>query len=39
MLTIKAPKDFMGTVGAPVGINLASGHLYFFDAETGRRLR
>ena len=39
MLTIKAPKDFSGGVGEPVGVSLAGGHLFFFDAESGERLR
>jgi multiple sugar transport system ATP-binding protein len=39
MLTIKAPKDFAGAVGEPVGISLAGDHLFFFDAESGARLR
>jgi multiple sugar transport system ATP-binding protein len=39
MLTIKAPKDFAGGVGESVGISLADDHLFYFDAETGERLR
>ena len=39
MLTIKAPKDFAGGVGEPVGISLVGEHLFFFDAASGERLR
>jgi multiple sugar transport system ATP-binding protein len=39
MLTIKAAKDFTGSVGEPVGVDLASDRLFFFDAATGERIR
>jgi len=39
MLTIKVPKDFSGAAGAAIGIGLATDHLYFFDADSGKRLR
>jgi multiple sugar transport system ATP-binding protein len=39
MLTIKAPKDFAGQVGSPVGVAFAPDRLFAFDSESGARLR
>ena len=39
MVTVKAPKDFSGTVGAPLGIEADPGAAFLFDARTGARLR
>jgi multiple sugar transport system ATP-binding protein len=36
---VKAAKDFAGRAGEPIGVTLKSDHLYFFDAESGRRIR
>jgi multiple sugar transport system ATP-binding protein len=39
MLTVKAPKDFAGSIGENVGISLSKDRLFVFDAATGARVR
>jgi multiple sugar transport system ATP-binding protein len=39
MLTVKAPKDFDGSIGEKVGISLSKDRLFVFDASTGARVR
>ncbi len=38
-LVVKAPKDFVGTLGDAIGVVLPRDHLYVFDAGTGQRVR
>ena len=39
MLTVKAPKDFVGNIGEAVGILLSKDRLFVFDAANGTRIR
>jgi multiple sugar transport system ATP-binding protein len=39
MLTVKASKDFAGSIGEKVGISLSKDSLFVFDAATGARVR
>jgi multiple sugar transport system ATP-binding protein len=39
MLTVKAPKDFAGSIGEKVGISLSKDRLFVFDAASGARVR
>jgi multiple sugar transport system ATP-binding protein len=39
MLTVKAPKDFSGSIAENIGITMAKDRLFVFDATTGARLR
>jgi multiple sugar transport system ATP-binding protein len=39
MLTVKAPKDFTGSIGENIGISVLKDRLFIFDAENGTRIR
>ena len=39
MITVKAPKDYGGRTSENIGVSLAKGGLYVFEAESGARLR
>jgi len=39
MLTVKAPKDFIGSMGENIGVSVSKEHLFVFNAETGARMR
>ena len=38
MLTVKAPKDFAGSIGENIGISFSKDRLFVFDAATGTRV-
>jgi multiple sugar transport system ATP-binding protein len=38
-LTVKAPKDFTGKQGDPIGVEVSKDHLFIFDSVTGGRVR
>ena len=39
MLTVKAPKDFTGSIGENVGVSFSKDRLFVFDAASGARIR
>ncbi len=39
MLTVKAPKDFTGSIGENIGVTFVRDRLFVFDAGTGARVR
>jgi multiple sugar transport system ATP-binding protein len=39
MLTVKAPKDFNGSIGENIGVSFVKDRLFVFDASNGVRIR
>ncbi len=39
MLTVKAPKDFVGSTGENIGVTFTKERLFVFDAGSGARIR